>query len=1004
MKRTTTLLFSLIFILTTLNGFSATNSSSGSIKGKITDAVTGEPLIGANIAIDGTSLGAASDLNGEYVIHNVPAGTYTIKFIYLGYKNQDQPNIILVSGETYELNVSLAPESILGEEVIVSAQAKGQMAAINQQRSSNSISNIVASDRIREVPDVNAAESIGRLPGVALKRSGGEGEQIVVRGLSPQHTIVEIDGVRMSGVGGDRSVGLSSISSEMLDGIELFKSLTADKDADAIGGVVNLRTRVADKGIRYDLLASSGYNGVENSFKNYKFGGGISNRFFDDKFGAIFNITHEKVIRSSDNFAASYSKNIAEEDDLYTSSATLTKNSKDRQRTNASIVLDYKSDFVTIKFNNIFSRKKDYLVTRNNIFQFNTDYFLYGISDHTSIESIHSHSLSSIFNIGNTKLDVFLSYSNTNLDATSDIYNFKDIYIMNGGSIPESSRLFAMPGDLITEFFDISSIDHSTLQNNVRGNTERDDVTKTAKLDWELPFAITDKISGKIKVGGKYSRKDRSDNSQYNQTYFWGGIGIGRAKDVYDNAFPEFLRPEDVGISNADGIVAKNFEDPNYDYGDFLDGRYELGWSADLDYLKFVFDSLYRRQGDDLDLYHSTMGINSNQNDYVNIEETMAGYIMAEINIGENIMLLPGLRYEKMQTQYDAKYILEDPFATSGVALGYPKDVSASRSNTHFFPSLNIKVDVTDWFDIRGAYYASASRPDYRLLSPSMVANNNKTRLIAYNPYLNPALADNFDLGFSLFSNKFGLFTVNLFYKEIDNLIYRLPNYQPEYFSKLEDTAPESLMNSLQAPQALYDSTLFKGNGTSMAGMPINNPNKTYFKGIEISWQTNLSYLPGLLSGLVLDLNYSYTVSSTEYPFINFERRIDSSGFIPLPIDVPVYETREGRMLDQPTSLYNARIGWDYKGFSSRVSFRYQGKTLSGLDPIHSLLDEYKGDMFLMDITIKQRITDRLSLSLDIANLTKYIDDRYVYAKGYNLPKRSEYYGSTGQLTLRYRL
>ncbi len=999
------LLFSLLIILaTTSNGFSATKGKGASVKGKIVDAVTGEPLIGANVAIDGTSLGAASNLDGEYIIHNVPAGTYTVKFIYLGYANLEKTNIQLVAGETYELNVSLKPESILGEEVMIKAQAKGQIAAINQQRASNSISNIVASDRIREVPDVNAAESIGRLPGVALKRSGGEGEQIVVRGLSPQHTIVEIDGVRMAGVGGDRSVGLSSISSEMLDGIELFKSLTADKDADAIGGVVNLRTRVADKGLRYDLLASSGYNGVEKSFKNYKFGGGISNRFFDDKVGAIFNISHERVIRSSDNFGASYSKNIAEEDDLYTTSAALTKNNKNRHRTNASIVLDYKSDFVKIKFNNIFSRKKDYLVSRNNVFDFNSGYFLNSISDHTNIEMMHSHSISSLFNIGNTKLDVFVSYSNVNLDVTSDNYDFKDIYNLSGSSIPESKKLFAMPGDLITEYFDISSIDHATLQANTRGGTVRDDVTKTAKLDWEIPFSIGDVVSGNIKIGGKYSRKDRSDDAQYNRTYFWGGIGIGRAQDVYDNAFPEFLRPEDVGITNADGLVAKNFEDPNYDYGDFLDGRYELGWSADLDYCKFVFDSLYRRQGENLDLYHSTLGVNSNMNDYVNIEERMAGYAMAEINVGEKLMLLPGIRYEKMQTTYDAKYILEDPFATSGVALGYPKDVSAKRSNVHFFPSINMKFDVTDWFDIRGAYYASASRPDYRLLSPSMVANNNKTRLIAYNPYLEPALANNFDLGFSFFTNKIGLLTINFFHKEIESLIYRLPNYQPEYFSKLEDTAPESLMESLQAPQALYDSTLFKGSGTSMSGMPINNPNKTYFSGIEISWQTNLSYLPGLLSGLVLDLNYSYTVSSTEYPFIDFERKIDSSGFIPLPVDVPVYKTREGRMLDQPTSLYNARIGWDYKGFSSRVSFRYQGKTLSGLDPIHSLLDEYKGDMFLMDITIKQRITDHLSVSLDIANLTKYIDDRYVYAKGYNLPKHSEYYGSTGQLTIRYRM
>ena len=206
------------------------------IKGKVTDKTTSETLIGTSILIEGTSLGASTDLNGEYVIPNITAGTYTMKIRYLGYKELEQ-TIELKSGETLELNIELEAQSIMGEEIIVTSQVQGQRAAINQQRASNSIVDIVSSDKIREVPDVNAAESIGRLPGVSLKRSGGEGNKIVVRGLSPQYTIIQLDGVRLTGVDLDRSVGLSGITSEMLDGIELSKSLTPDKDADAIGGL-----------------------------------------------------------------------------------------------------------------------------------------------------------------------------------------------------------------------------------------------------------------------------------------------------------------------------------------------------------------------------------------------------------------------------------------------------------------------------------------------------------------------------------------------------------------------------------------------------------------------------------------------------------------------------------------------------------------------------------------------------------------------------------------------
>ncbi len=219
----------------------AQGSGNGRIKGTVTDALSGEPLIGTNIAIEGTSLGTSTDLNGEYMISNIPAGTHTVVFRYIGYKNIDLPNTQLSAGQELELNQEMSPEAIMGEEVVITIQAKGQRAAINQQLASNAITNIVSSDKIRDVPDVNAAESIGRLPGVSLLRSGGEGEKVVIRGLSPKYSVIEMDGVRMSGASGDRSVGLSTVSSEMLDGIELSKSLTADKDADAIGGVVNLQ-------------------------------------------------------------------------------------------------------------------------------------------------------------------------------------------------------------------------------------------------------------------------------------------------------------------------------------------------------------------------------------------------------------------------------------------------------------------------------------------------------------------------------------------------------------------------------------------------------------------------------------------------------------------------------------------------------------------------------------------------------------------------------------------
>jgi len=968
------------------------------LKGTVTDALTGETLIGANVRIDGTSFGAATDIDGTYTISSVPAGMYTVIFSYIGYKTLEETGVVLTSGESLELNAEISTESLLGEEIIVTAQARGQMAAINQQRASSSIVNIVSSDRIKEVPDVNAAESIGRLPGVSLKRSGGEGNKVVVRGLSPQYTNVTIDGVRMTGVDGDRSVGLSIISSEMLDGIELSKSLTADQDADAIGGVVNLRLREAEKGFQLRTLVLGGYNDLDRSLSNYKVAANISNRFFQSKLGVLLNLGQEQVIRSSDNFSAGYQKIIStNEQQLFTSSASITERIAVRQRSHGSLMLDYDAGFMKLRFNNFFSRMKNDNEVRNNTFRFNENDFRFSISDDQPIESIRTHSLRSTFDIATTELSVNLSISDTRLDTRSDRYNFEDDLALSGGNIPTNDKLFAQPSRLIDEYFDISSGQQSLLLDNVRRTSVRKDQTNTADLNWKIPFSLFDNISGHIKTGAKYSRKERSNDTESRQAYYFGGIGIGRANTVIPQPeFADFLTREDVGITNAEGLVGANFLDPNYNYGEILNGRYQLGYSMDLQKLKETHGLLYSRFEES---FLWNQGVPSNLNDYNNTEELSAGYIMAEVNVGQKILLLPGVRFENVRTEYTGTYLVEDDFDPDGV--NFSEKVTANRSNSNWFPSLNARVDLNEWSDLRAAVYRSASRPDYQFLSPALGSNGLGTRIRSFNPFLKPSMATNFDIGVSFFTNKLGLFTINGFHKEIDGLIYRLPVYQPQYLERLEG-APASLVASLEAPRSLYDPMIFERAGVNNNGVPINNPNRAFFTGIELSWQTNFWYLPGLLSGLVLDLNYSRIWSRTEFPFLRIENRIDTDRPIPIPIEIPIYDTEEAQLIDQPGDLFNARIGWDFKGFSSRLSFRYQGEVIGSLDQVDGLLNVVNNDQFRIDFNMKQQITKRLSFTADIANLNEFIDDSVFDARGTILPRTSEFFGLTAQFGFRY--
>ena len=240
-----------LFFISTIFLTNITLGQSGNISGKVTDSQTDQPLPYSNILLVSTGFGTSAKVDGTYSIRNIPEGKYTIRVSYIGYKKVEE-TVEIVRNKTVELNFRMEPESLEGETVVITAQAIGQQHAINEQLNSLSVKNVVSSARIQELPDANAAESVSRLPGISLIRTGGEGSQVVVRGLSPQYNQITIDGVELPGNvssgPNDRATDLSMISSNMLGSIEVVKAITPDMDAAVLGGVVNFGMRKAAKG------------------------------------------------------------------------------------------------------------------------------------------------------------------------------------------------------------------------------------------------------------------------------------------------------------------------------------------------------------------------------------------------------------------------------------------------------------------------------------------------------------------------------------------------------------------------------------------------------------------------------------------------------------------------------------------------------------------------------------------------------------------------------------
>src|SRR5208283_723965 len=352
------------FILTFQSLYAA---GTGSVKGRILDKITGDPLIGANVLVVNTSLGSVADIDGVVIIYNVPAGKQTLKVSYLGYKTITV-DVTIPEGGVVQQEIRLSTQAIEGQEVVVTAQASGQNAAINQQLSSDNIANVVSSARIQALPDANAAESIGRLPGVSLVRNGGEATEVVIRGLEPKYNSITIDGVsipsndagsfsptngdysKLTNTPGGRSVDMSMISSSSLEGIEIYKTVTPDMDASAIGGTVNFDIRRAktnpDAAPSISLLAQNGYDDIMSSDKDYKFVASVEKRFFDDKFGIFVQGIAQRQNLTSDQLGAYYYNSslnvITNPDTLEMGYTTLTFNASIQQRYDGTVTFDYK--------------------------------------------------------------------------------------------------------------------------------------------------------------------------------------------------------------------------------------------------------------------------------------------------------------------------------------------------------------------------------------------------------------------------------------------------------------------------------------------------------------------------------------------------------------------------------------------------------------------------------------------------------------------------------------
>ncbi len=976
-----------LFLLLLVLGFNTVQAQeSGKITGKVLDKDTGESLPGAEVFIGGTTLGTTTSSDGEYILRQVTPGKYDLIFKYIGYHDKKIP-ITVEPGKTLKVNVSLENLAVQGQEVKISAQALGQTQAINQQLSSNTITNVVSSERIQDIPDVNAAESVGRLPGISVVRSGGEGQKVTIRGMAPQYNVIMVNGVRLQSTDrNNRSVDLNMIAPNILSGISVTKALTADMDADAVGGTVNLKIGKAKKGFHSKFSLQDGYASLANTqvhrYGNYRMSGLITNRFLNDKLGLQVAGFLDNHNRNSDVLSAGYATN--QEDKkvngflpTYLSNVNIDDRVTDRQRAGGSVVLDYQLPSGSLILNNFISGLHEHQITQNNYFS--TGYDWRGNAEDSKFtNSVISNALQGEYEFWNIQMDFSLSNSVSKQHNPDNLS--MDIRPKSGGTqgltSPASNLNKMSPSQFLNSVTVIPKDKIVTGTNSLIRDVK--ETAQSAALNFKVPFNFTDYLSGNVKFGGKYTRNKRNNN----ETALFLNTDRGGLAAPFISLLKDSLWT-DLGMQPSDTYIKDNLmTNPNYDVGNFLSGNEGINSNTFYDLISIGkmhhMEQLARQNG-----YYLPDPLGSTQYDYNYTRNFHAFYFMTKINLGKYITLLPGIRYEKFGFDYTADSTVEfGRLTTPGEHYFDTKTVQwDSTKGENWFPQVQVRIKPTSWLDVRLASTKSIIYPDYRAVSPYLFMDTYASPTLRLgNPYLKPALTQNYDIYASIYENHIGLFTAGFFYKRIHNFIVSI-EYKTKDASKIH--------NRISLPQ----------NGDPTVINTWTNLDKTsYVKGFELDWQTHFWYLPSIFHGLVFNINYTHINSRTRYP--NYYTK--KTGSFPFYKYTTVDTTRTGRLIDQPDDILNLTVGYDIGGFSARLSYQYTNNILRGINSTYQELDSYTAPYSRWDFTAYQKLPwlEGLQVYLNVNNITNTPDRQFssVLEKLSNV----QYYGRTADFGVRY--
>ncbi|WP_282145661.1 TonB-dependent receptor [Alteromonas stellipolaris] len=701
-------------------------AANGAITGTLNDAAEARVYVGAKVRLVELNLITESRRDGSFRFSGVPAGTYTLEVSYLGEETVTQ-KVTVKDDATVRTAIEVGEGDEL-EELLVLGQRSSQASAINQQRVSNRISNVVSADAIGQFPDQNAAESLQRLPGLSIERDQGEGRFVGIRGIDPNLNNVTINGLNIpSPESGVRSVALDVIPSELIQTLEVSKSVTPDMDGDAIGGSVEV-TSVSAFDKQQDT-ASITVQGSQNDLRDEvspKVSGTITQKLSPD-WGVAAALSYFDRDFGSDNVESNG------DDEVEQRQYTIT-----RERLGAAVNLDYRPDFNNQYYlRTLYSEFSDEEYRLSNTFTLDGEdsEIERGSKDRKETQSIFTVALGGEHQLQTWKADWQLGFAKSDEDEPDALYyNF----VTENDSIDANLNTIRPAITQDADAVDLSTyeLDEIAFEDNYTKDTET-----SFKLDFARPVNFGGYI-GELKLGTKYrSREKDRDSSIF----------------IYDGDFDN-IDPSDFGDSS-----------PDYSLGDFGPG---LSRSTMRDY----FDT--NRTA--LELAELDSEIESNGATYVNEEDIFAAYIMGSVDI-DKLHIVAGVRYERTDFSTSGMRVELIENEETDVEDVVNTVWEAERDYDHWLPSINARYAFSDKLQLRAAYTQTISRPKFEDVAAFQIIESKteeddgvfvtEREAEVGNPELQPYEAQNLDVSLEYYPGDIGVLSAGYFYKDIDNFV-----------------------------------------------------------------------------------------------------------------------------------------------------------------------------------------------------------------------------------------